>query len=135
MNFFPSGWNSDMTHQSRRDHSHQNVQLNDLRILAIMEPGLVAPFVEILKPIRIKELLPSSLLKCLLQLWTDRFPMNSAISFSFFWVKVAHQLHNRLRDAGFQCMSFELIIGRNAIPFPFSNKKNYFGMIVHRIRL
>ena len=41
---------------------------------------------------------------------THRFPMNCTIRFSIFLVNMAHQLHDEFRDAGFQGVSFELLI-------------------------
>ena len=55
--FFPFAWNSDVTHQHWRNEvppvslNSTNVQQDISGILAILEPHLVASFVNVLKPI------------------------------------------------------------------------------------
>ena len=91
-----SRWNSDMTHQVTRDHvpssvswNSANVQQNVVGNLSMLEPV----FCSLLNYARAKLNQRRCSLKCVPQFWTDRFAMNNTISFSFFLVMVAHQLH------------------------------------------
>ena len=54
---------------------------------------------------------------------------------SLFLVTVANQLHTKVRDSGFQSMSFEVFIDKNVIPRSFFTWNIFIGMIVHQIRL
>ena len=59
----------------------------------ILEPHLVASLIAVLKPIHVRQVSPSELLKCFPQFWTHRIPMNSALSFSFIWIVTTYQSH------------------------------------------
>ena len=72
-----------MTHQLRRYHvptsvslKGTNVQQDVSGISAILEPGLVASSVDMLKPIGIREVASASFAKRESQFWTHRFQIN-----------------------------------------------------------
>ena len=112
-----------------------NFQQDTLGVFAILEPGLVASLVDVLKPIGIGEVAAASLLKRVSQLRTHRFPMNSTVTFSFVLIIVAHKLHDQFRDVCFKSVSFDLLTSKNVIPLFFFNWNGYFRMIVPRVQL
>ena len=63
-------------------------------------------------------------------------PMNCTISFSFFEVNMAFQLHDQFRAAGLQSVFLAIFKGGNINSFPFSAVgTKIFGRILHRIRM
>ena len=99
--FFPYKWNSNMAHQLRRYHvptsgslNSANVQQDVSGILATLELSFGAAFVNLLKPITVREFGPSSLLKCLSQFWTHQIPMNSC--FSLMLIIMTYQSHDEI---------------------------------------
>ena len=118
---FPVVWNSDVTHQLRT-----NVQQGISEILAILEPRLVASFIDVLKPICVRELSPSRLLECTPQFGNHRIPMNSAVSFPLILVITTYQSHDQFGDFGLNSISSEIFVGKKVIPLPFFNMKNFF---------
>ena len=83
---------------------------------AMLEPRLVASFMNVLKPILLREF--SCLLtffKCFQQFWTHRIPMNCSVNFSFILIIMAYQSHEQRRDSDFKRMSTEGLTGRNVL--------------------
>ena len=90
--FLPLVWKGNVTHRLKRYQVPTNVSLNSTnvqydvsRVLAILEPRVVDFFVvNFMKPIRVKEFLPSNL-----------FPMNSALCFPFVLIIMAYQSNDQ----------------------------------------
>ena len=97
-----------------------------LEILSILEPRFVASFMDVSKPIRIREFSSSWLLKCFPHFWIRRIPMNSAVRFSFILIIMPHYSHEQFRDSGLKRISIKRLTGRNIIPLPFPNRNVFF---------
>ena len=99
--FFPFIWNSDVSHQLKRYQMSTSVSLNGTNIQqrvfeihAALEPDLVDSFINVLKPICVREFSPSGLLKCFPQFWNHGIHMTSAVSFSFILIIMKYQSHD-----------------------------------------
>ena len=75
-----------------------NVPPGILGIPATLEPRLVTSFINVLKPICVREFSSSGLLKCSSQFWARRIPMDSDVSFSFVLIKTTHTSHDQFCD-------------------------------------